>query len=344
MKSIVGFIASVLLLPGLIAGCHCGKIKKKDLAGIEVNLKVNRLDNILFRLSSENLKAQYPAIDSIYKGFLSFYVREMLALGDFKAQPDSTIFRLNKYLDDPYVKEVRDTCEKVFGDFSRYENELKKALQHYKYYFPGNKIPEVVTFISNFSYSAITYDTTFLGIGIDMYLGKDFKYYHDLYPKYMYEKFSPEFMTANCMKALATENFRMEPHDNKMLSQMVSSGLTLYFTDLTLPDEEDYKKIGFNPEDIHWCFVNEPEIWKFLIDRDLLYTTDAEKQKLYIGPGPSSSGMPKDAPGNVGTWVGWQIVRAYARKHPEVTFEELLQKDPQEILTRSGYKPSRKLF
>jgi len=179
---------------------------------------------------------------------------------------------------------------------------------------------------------------------MDMYLGKDYKYYPELYPKYLYDKFSPEYLTANSMKALATENFRIESHDNKMLSQMISNGMVLYFTDLVMPDAEDYKKIGYNPEDIHWCFVNEPEIWKFLIDHDLLYTVDTEKQKLYVAPGPSSSGMPKDAPGNVGTWVGWQIVRAYAKKHPDFSFEELLQKDPQTILTQSGYKPSRKLF
>jgi len=329
----------------LIAGCQCGKFKKNaDLSGIEVSVKINRLDNILFRLSPENVSIQYPAIDSIYHGFLSFYVREILGLGDYSRQPDSTVAKLIRYLNDPYVQEVRDSCQKVFSDMSRYENELKQALRYYKFYFPQKKIPEVITFISNFSYSAITYDTMFLGIGLDMYLGKDFKYYPDLYPKYLYEKFSPEYLTANCMKALATENFKIEPHDNKMLSQMVSNGLVLYFTDLVMPNTEDYKKIGYNPEDIHWCFVNEPEIWKFLIERDLLYTTDMQKHKLYVAPGPSSSGMPKDAPGNVGTWAGWQIVRAYAKKYPDVPFEALLQLDPQEMLAMSGYKPSRKLF
>lgn len=337
--------AVCLLLLAVTGGCNCNKIKKNaDPSGIEFNLKINRLDNILFRLSAENMAAQYPAIDSIYKGFLSFYVRELLGLGDYKKQPDSVIVRLNRYLNDPYVKEVRDSCEKLFSNLSKHEHDLKQALRYYKLHFPEKRIPEIVTFISNFSYSAITYDTIFLGIGLDMYLGEDFKYYPSLYPKYLYEKFSPEYLTANCMKALASQAFTIEPHDSRMLSRMISNGLVLYFTDLVMPGEDDYKKIGYNPEDIHWCFVNEPEIWKFFIDHDLLYTTDAEKQKLYVAPGPSSSGMPKDAPGNIGTWVGWQIVRAYARKHPDISFEQLIALDPQEILTRSGYKPSRKLF
>jgi len=337
--------AAVVFLSLVFGGCHCNKIRKNvDLTGIEVNMEIKRLDNILFRLSPENMNAQFPAIDSIYRGFLSFYVRELLALGDYYKEPDSTIARLNRYLSDPYVKEVRDSCERIFGDTKIFEDHLTNAFRYYKFYFPEKNVPDVVTFISNFSYSAITYDTFFLGIGTDMYLGKNFKYYPDLYPKYMYEKFSPEYLTANCMKALAAENFKIEPHDNTMLSHMISNGLVLYLTDLVMPDEEDYRKIGYNPEDINWCFVNEPEIWKFLIDRDLLYTVDTEKQKLYIAPGPSSSGMPKDAPGNVATWVGWQIVRAYAKKYPELTFEELLEEDPQTMLAQSGYKPSRRLF
>jgi hypothetical protein len=279
-----------------------------------------------------------------YNDFISFYATTILSLGDFKKQPELTIDKLGKYLNDPYVLEVRDSCGKVFSDFSPYEKELEQAFRYFKYYFPKKNVPEVVTFISNFSYSAITYDTLFLGIGLDMYLGKDFKYYQDLYPKYMYEKFSPEYLTANCVKALATQNFKIEPADNKVLSQMIANGLSLYFTDLLLPNVEDYKKIGYKPEDIQWCMMSEPEIWKFFVDKQILYSTDMLQNRQYVSPGPAASGMPREAPGNVGTWIGWQIVRAYAKKYPEVKFENLLKVEPQEMLVKSGYKPARNLF
>src|ERR1051325_3946783 len=129
-------------------GCECNKIRKnRNLSGIDFDFKINRLDNILFRLSPENLQVQYPAIDSIYNGFLSFYVNVILGLGDYKTHPDATIAKLNKCLNDSYVKEVRDSCEKVFDDFSKYEKELKQALRYYKYYFPQKNIPDVVTFM-----------------------------------------------------------------------------------------------------------------------------------------------------------------------------------------------------
>ncbi|GIV34751.1 MAG: gliding motility lipoprotein GldB [Chitinophagales bacterium] len=328
-----------------ISGCQCGKNRKKvDLSGIELNLTIHRLEEDIFTLDTTRLEAEVAELDSQYHGFVSFYAEQILGLGSFSRQPGLTFHKLAAYLRDPYVLEVRDSCHTLFGDFSRQAARLERALRHVKYYFPQKKIPEIVTFLSNFSYAALTYDTFYLGIGLDMYLGKDFKYYPSLFPQYLYEKFSEEYLVANSMKALAGYYFNPQPKDNRLISQMIVNGIVLYFTDLTLPDEEDYVKIGYRPEDIQWCQMNEPEIWKYFIDRELLYSTAAETNRRYVTPGPSTTGMPRESPGNVGTWVGWQIVRAYMKKFPDTPFEELLKKDPQEILVLSGYKPNRRLL
>jgi hypothetical protein len=52
--------------------------------------------------------------------------------------------------------------------------------------------------------------------------------------------------------------------------------------------------------------------------------------------------MPPESPGNTGSWLGWQIIRTYMKKHPEVTLKDLIQlKDAQKILDDSGYRPPR---
>lgn len=334
----------ILLLIAVLPACQCGKNRKNaDLHGIEVHLSVKRLDRVLFQLGTDSIGAKLKVLNEKYNGFISFYAATILGLGN-QVQRDSTMDNLAHYLNDPYVLEVRDSCAKTFSDFTPYEKELEQAFRYFKYYFPEKKIPEIVTFISNFSYSAITYDTLYLGIGLDMYLGKDFKYYHDLYPVYLYEKFTPEYLAANCMKAVATQHFKIEPHNNTLLGEMIASGLVLYFTDLMLPAADDYKKITYQPEDIQWCMMSEPEIWKFFVDKQLLYSTDNLQNRQYVNPGPAASGMPREAPGNVGAWIGWQIVRAYAKKFPDVKFEDLLKVEPQEMLVKSGYKPARNLF
>lgn len=334
----------VLLTLFLLSSCRCNNRKNVRLPDTELNISVKRLDRVLFQLGADSLGAKFRVMNAKYDDFLAFYVTNVLNLGDYKKQPEQTMEKLAAYLRDPYVHEVRDSCEKVFSDFSPYKKELELALRYFHFYFPEKPVPQIVTFLSNFTYSAITFDTLYLGIALDMHLGESFKYYPDLYPRYMYEKFSSEYLVANSMKALATQHFNIEPKDNTVLSQMIANGLTLHFTDLLMPDAEDYKKIGYNPEDIQWCMMSEPEIWKFFVDRQLLYSTDMLQNRQYISPGPAASGMPREAPGNIGSWVGWRIVRAYVKKYPDTKFEELLKIEPQEMLVNSGYKPARNLF
>jgi hypothetical protein len=52
--------------------------------------------------------------------------------------------------------------------------------------------------------------------------------------------------------------------------------------------------------------------------------------------------MPVEAPGRVATWMGYQIVRAYMKKRgPENLRALVKEKDAQEILNKSGYRPPR---
>ena len=57
--------------------------------------------------------------------------------------------------------------------------------------------------------------------------------------------------------------------------------------------------------------------------------------------GPSAAGMSDESPGEVGTWMGLQIVKSYMAQHPEVTLDKLIamQIDEQKILQESKYKP-----
>jgi hypothetical protein len=55
----------------------------------------------------------------------------------------------------------------------------------------------------------------------------------------------------------------------------------------------------------------------------------------------AAAGLSEESPGNIGTWVGWQIVKAYAAQHPDMTVEQIVndKKEPQQILQESKYKP-----
>ncbi len=79
-----------------------------------------------------------------------------------------------------------------------------------------------------------------------------------------------------------------------------------------------------------------------LLQEEMMYSDKFQDFKSLISIAPHSAGMPEEAPGQVGNWMGWQIVKAYMKRHPETTLPELIKmKDVQEILTKSRYKPKR---
>jgi hypothetical protein len=51
--------------------------------------------------------------------------------------------------------------------------------------------------------------------------------------------------------------------------------------------------------------------------------------------------MAAESPGNVGSWLGLQIVKSYMNAHSDMTLEQLMaeSKDAQRFLQESRYKP-----
>ena len=65
----------------------------------------------------------------------------------------------------------------------------------------------------------------------------------------------------------------------------------------------------------------------------MLYSTDQKLAPRFINPAPFSKfylEIDNDSPGQVGAWIGWQIVRSYM-KNNDVSIEELLKTNAKEI-------------
>jgi hypothetical protein len=120
---------------------------------------------------------------------------------------------------------------------------------------------------------------------------------------------------------------------------MINKGKAWWLLDKFLPETPDSIKTGFTAKQVKWSRENEGLIYNSLLANNDLYTTEASLIKNYIGEGPGTDGMPASAPGNIGQWIGWQIVKAYADKHPDIKPERLMKEDPRKIFSEAKYKP-----
>jgi gliding motility-associated lipoprotein GldB len=335
-KILSSFLFAVILFFG---SCNCNNPQKKvdnKVAEMPVKLSVVRFDKEIFSTQSfDELAKQYPS-------FFKLYTERILQGGD-KVHLEEANVLLKSFTENKSIIGLKDTVQKHFGDFSKYENELNKAFQYQKYYFPKMSLPKVYTFISEFGYGCITADSM-LGIGLDMFLGEQYPYYTSLqFPKFIIKRCTPQNLIPSVMKAYGQG---LIPEDNSkraLIDKMVESGKVLYYLDKVLPYYPDTIKINYTALQLEFCKYSEYKIWEFFIKHNLLFNTDMFETAHYIGDAPVTPGMPPATPGNIGAWVGWQIVKKYMDENPKITLEQLMKEtDGQKILQASKYKPSKK--
>lgn len=341
-RPFITFTALCLSAALILGGCHPSP-GAPDVSGIKINVEIGRFDEDFFRIDTNHVQEGLAALYRKYPAFLPAYLEHVLNLGPYSDTSKILQTEVRGILASRDLRALQDTVEQHFPGTRRLEKELQQGFKYIKYYFPSFRPPRVVTFISGVNnYGAVTADSV-LGIGLDMFLGENFTIYElvpDPYPGYMLHQFSPEFIAADCFKVLQQQLFPASQNGRTLLEQMIAGGKQLYFLDKVMPGAPDTLKTGYTKIQEDWCRANEQFIWQYFVQHNLLYATDWQQIMHFIGPGPSTQGMPPESPGDIGSWTGWQIVRQYMKEKPSTTLQQLMQmKDAQKMLEEAKYRP-----
>lgn len=346
----MAFLGLLLGLSGC-GGCNQSKSREKpDVSNIKAEVRLLRFDRDLRGFADKDFEVHRQEMMNTYGPFYDFYITQFIN----NAQPPGDTAPVKKeliqqFIADPYIRRLQDSIDKYFSDTKEIEEELSQSMKYFKYYFPQITIPQAIAVNSGFTLSAFTYDEQYLGIGLDMYLGDQNPDYDSagIY-QYMRHKMKKGYITRNSMEALYNLYFGEEQFSRgkTLLTAMAEKGKKMYFLSYVLPDAPDSLLLGFTAAQTLWCEQNEYEIWKFLNDKDILYKDDYMDQKRYLDEGPTTTGMPAEAPGNIGSWIGLQMVRKYVKEAGgKVPLSELILKyDPKTIAAKSKYRPSKSAF
>jgi hypothetical protein len=333
MMRLVLIYLSVCLI--ILSGCSHGKQRLDvDLSNIRlVDVKIHRYDVDLFKVKPDQLQHGLESLKPAYRFFLDTDLGDPVKLSEMKA-----------YLENPRNIGFHAAVDSLYKNIPALENDLTLALKHYLYYYPGFKIPRIYSYISGGDYDyPVQFADSVLLIGLDNYLGKDFKpYVADGLPSYRVSRMTPDFVIPDCMKVLGKITYPEQFPGNTLLEQMTEAGKRLLFLDAMIPQTEDRFKIGYTKEQYDWIVKNEAHVWAAIIENRMLYTTDGKLIRSFMADGPFTPEFSKDAPARLGEWLGWQIVRKYLENQPDVTFQQvMLETDAQKILSASEYKPEK---
>lgn len=313
---------TIALLLVLMVSCDKKSKVEKAVEAIPVALKVDRFDQAFFEAKPNelaNLKAEYP-----------FFFPE--------GTPDAV------WIDKMQNKDWRALyaeVQKKFPDFNKQTTEIEDLFKHFKYYFPETVMPKIYTVIAEMDYhNKAIYADDKLIIALELYLGKSHQFY--TFPEYLKQNFEERQMMPDIVSSFAVRKIP-PPTEKTLLANMIYYGKELYMKDIMLPDYTDAEKMGYTPEQITWSQENESYIWRYFIEEDLLFSTDAKLENRFVNMAPFSKfylEIDNESPGRIGQWMGWQIVRSFMENN-EVSLQEMLKMDAKQIFERSKYKPKK---
>lgn len=339
----------VLLL--MVCLFACKDKEGPDVSEIKVELTTERFERDFFAADTNNLSASLDRIYQKYPGFFIDFSQNILGLPPIKDSGTQVLTAIKQFLRD--YRPIYDSVNKTFNDISDYEEEITDGLRHVKHYFPTYETPKkLITFIGPMDAffqgslgdygDAITSDG--LAVGLQLHLGADFSIYTNeigaaLYPSYVSRKFTPEYIPVNCMKNIIDDIFPEQRTDGTLIEQMVEKGKRMYILDRLMPETADTLKTGYTDLQLKGCYTNEGLIWNYFVKNGLVYNNDPSLIKNYVGESPNTPEFGEDAPGNIGVFVGWQIVNKYMSENTSGSLTDLMQTDAKKIFENSRYRP-----
>ena len=304
----------------------------------EVPIKIDRMEQTLFTLPVDSISEYIPQLKRQYGELLEFF---SFAIGI--GLPDNPDYaeNLKDFITYPDMKLSYEKIMAVFPDVKELERNFGKAFYNYSKHFPEREIPALYTFFSGFNNKGIVTANT-MAIALDYYLGRDEEIYTWLgLQSYERQLRDRKYLVSDYMNAWVSTEFPFNDSISTVLANIIYRGKVMYAVHQLLPQTPDSLIFGYSPSQMRWCKENTAQMYTFLVERRLLFSTDQFTINKLVEPAPFTSTFTaaSESPGRAAIWLGYRIVDAYMKRE-KITLEELLQNhDYQQILSQSRFKP-----
>jgi len=333
-RNIVFLIAISLIINA------CSNDRRADvvISGIDVQVNINRLDKDIFAVDLGNVSKSSKDLIDKYDAFFELYNSLIIKLGNPHSENYPELLR--GFVTDYTMNKVYSKTMEMYPDLNSIEDELEDAFKRFKYYFPERTIPAFYSYIGGFNQSIVIADSI-LAIGLDKYLGSDCVFYDRLgTPEYLQQNMTSKMISVDAMKSWILTEFAYNDSIDNVVNNIVYQGKIQYTLKAMFPAKQDSLLFGFKGEELRWCIQNENQMWNYLIDQKLLFSTDYMLINQFINPAPFTSGFPNESPGRACVWLGEKIIVAYMNRNPNISIQDLMLDDNyQKILSESRYEP-----
>jgi hypothetical protein len=332
----------------LISIISCtGDERNPDVSSIKIDLTIQRFDKDFFAIDTLDLNKSLAALQQKYPTLLPIFIKNIIGV-EVESNPKG----INNYI--KMNGPVYDSVEKEFKTMDKVKDLLETSFRYVKYYFPDYRIPKVYTIVgpidllakmNNGDFTPNFLGTDFLSLSLQFYLGTDCSIYsteffiNNVAPLYRSRRFERKYIAPDAMKLIVDDLFPDKSTGKPLIDQMIEKGKQWWLLDRFMPDTPDSLKTGYTQKQLDWCKENEGLIWNFIKQNENPYSIEPVVVQTYLGESPYTQGMPESSPGNIGQWIGLQIVKKFARNNKVLHPAEIMKTDPKKILEDAKYKP-----
>ena len=320
----------------------CADSKGPDVSKIKVDIPIERFDKSFFSIDTNNTAAGLNELMKEHPDFYTDFMQQVLGVSG--SDTNKTTLDVSKFFIRGYTS-MYQSLSKEYGDVSWLQKDIQKAFQYVKYYFPDYKTSKIILFIGPLDAPGVALTGSGIAVGLHQFGGKDFSAYQSmeaqqLFPAYISRRFESQYIVVNCMKAVIEDIYLDRSGAKGLVEQMIEKGKQWWLLEKFLPTTSDSLKTGFTKQQLNWCEANEGLIWNdIIVTQKDLYTKDPMAIQNYIGEAPFTQSLGPSSPGNIGQWIGWQIVKKFADKNSSVSVTDVLKTDARKILEEAKYKP-----
>lgn len=319
---------TILLLACALAGCHHSARQEEHREG---DIEILRADQLMFGTPAQQLGTQLAQARPQYR----------CAVFDIPIDDPTFGEQMSEYSQNPFMRELYDSVQAHYPTLVWLERSLTPAVRKLEKAYGQELCTKAIAYINgSFDYNQRTYaQEGSLLISIDQYvLPYMEKYGYAMQPMYLVGLSDSTFLLPDCLSAIAQQVVPINEM-RQMLDYMVAEGKVLYLLDIACPKMDDRLKMRYTPEQMEWMKKNEQNVWAYLVQHKLLFETDFSKYHNFIDEAPMTNAFGQESSPRTALYIGWQIVRQYA-KRTGCTLQELLDEtNANTILTQSGYRP-----
>lgn len=271
----------------------------------------------------------------------SLSIKATERLFEISGYPYATPLTVADYSEKTSIREHLDAVEQEFADTRRESAALGSVFANMRDLLPQVHVPEVFTIISPFSQSILMADST-LYIGLNHYLGTGYRHY-EYFPDYVRALKVRDRIPVDVAEALIRTACPFSPSGDypQVVSRLAYEGAVAEAV-MRIAGVDEACALGYDDAQYGWLEDNEAGVWKEIVGKERLFSTDYNVIRSLVDVAPHTSVISPDSPGRAGRFIGHRLVKAYLKNNPSVPLSALLAPsfyDSPSLLTSARYNP-----